>query len=195
MEARHRCADVRKGSALTPWQWLWFGLYRCLMGDEFRHFFSKWHTVFEWLSAECLLTRAGLTNGGTVIVTRALFVAMELFGAAIGFKLLIHVNCHSWRVIVDETLPWFGATFGAAYASLYTRYASQWTYLANIYHRIKETEARGLGNDEGCKTRLAEWKAGFIEDVQDLHLHRKPIFASVILAWTGDEAVRKRSVI
>jgi hypothetical protein len=48
---------------------------------------------------------------------------------------------------------------------------------------IKSAEAR-KDADEGA---LAEWKAGFIEDCQDLHLLRKPMFASVAHAWLNPE--------
>jgi hypothetical protein len=30
---------------------------------------------------------------------------------------------------------------------------------------------------------FAEWKAGFIEDCDDLHLLRKPMFASIVNEW------------
>lgn len=39
---------------------------------------------------------------------------------------------------------------------------------------------------------IADLKAAFIEDAEELHLARKPIFASTIWAWAKDETVRNR---
>ncbi len=39
-------------------------------------------------------------------------------------------------------LPTFGAIFAAVYFALYARFASQWSYLANLYNKIKEAETR-----------------------------------------------------
>lgn len=38
--------------------------------------------------------------------------------------------------------------------------------------------------------KLAEWKVAFIEDCEDLHLVRKPSFASAIQGWLQEEEVR-----
>jgi len=70
------------------------------------------------------------------------------------------------------------------YASLYARYSAQWNYLAGVYNRIKETEARGATDATALKA-MAQWKAGFIEDADDLHLAGKPMFASTIRAWSN----------
>jgi hypothetical protein len=97
-------------------------------------------------------------------------------------------SMHELRVQILGTAQVFGALFAAVYAGLYARFSSQWSYLANVYNQIKAAESRG-----GCDaSRLAEWKAGFIEDAQDLHLALKPLFASVIRAW-GSEAEVKGS--
>lgn len=77
---------------------------------------------------------------------------------------------------------------GAVYASLYARFASQWSYLAGVYNQIKAAEC-----GQKCdRIALAEWKAGFIEDAEDLHLARKPVFASIIHAWVKDAEVEVR---
>jgi hypothetical protein len=109
------------------------------------------------------------------------------------FVALLDQHYPTWREARAELneLPLgavFGALFAAVYAGLYARFSSQWSYLANVYNQIKAAESRG-----GCDaSRLAEWKAGFIEDAQDLHLALKPLFASVIRAW-GSEAEVKGS--
>ncbi len=42
------------------------------------------------------------------------------------------------------------------------------------------------------KNSIAEWKAGFLEDAEELHLATKPVFASVIKAWAEDKAVKEK---
>ena len=88
----------------------------------------------------------------------------------------------SWlefRIQTGAHITWFGAIFAGVYALLYARFSSQWTYLAGVYNQIKSAELRKDTDDAA----LAEWKAGFIEDCQDLHLLRKPMFASIVHAW------------
>ena len=71
------------------------------------------------------------------------------------------------------------------YAALYSRFASQWTYLAGVYNQIKMAESR----TDRDPRKIAEWKAGFIVDAEELHLVRKPLFAEVVRAWRKDAAV------
>jgi hypothetical protein len=88
----------------------------------------------------------------------------------------------SWNELGAQTLAhvtWIGAIFATVYALLYSRFASQWTYLAGVYNQIKAVQLR----DQVNGTVLAEWKAGFIEDCDDLHLLRKPMFASIANEW------------
>ena len=54
-----------------------------------------------------------------------------------------------------------------------------------MYNQIKAAECRNDCNLD----HLAEWKAGFIEDADELHLASKPHFASIIRAWAGDPGV------
>jgi hypothetical protein len=89
-------------------------------------------------------------------------------------------------------MSWLGALFGAIYLALYTRFSSQWTYVANVYNQIKAAEAKAGTQDN--KEALAQWKAGFIEDAQELHLATKGIFAGVIQAWLSDVEVKKQFV-
>lgn len=71
---------------------------------------------------------------------------------------------------------WLGAVFGGSYAALYARFSSQWSYLAGMYNQIKAAQSR-----EGVdKSVIAEWRAAFIEDCEDLHLLRKAPFASAV---------------
>ena len=98
----------------------------------------------------------------------------------------------SWEVAKEQaygSAQWFVALFGAAYAGLYTRFASQWSYLAGVYNAIKAAETRAGATDGRALIALAEWKAGFIEDADSLHLATKPTIAPIILAWGRDELV------
>jgi len=92
---------------------------------------------------------------------------------------------------VVNTLHWFGAIFASIYAALYTRFASQWSYLANLYNQIKQTEAQTAHGGDEAKKYIEDWKAGFIEDAYELHLVGKPLFASIILAWGGMSEVKE----
>lgn len=51
--------------------------------------------------------------------------------------------------------------------------------MAGVYNQIKAAQLREQVN----AAVLAEWKAGFIEDCDDLHLLRKPMFASIANEW------------
>jgi hypothetical protein len=76
------------------------------------------------------------------------------------------------------------------YASLYARFASQWSYLANVYNQIKAAECVQPGN----LAVMVQWKAGFMEDAEHLHLARKPVFASIIHSWAEDFDVKAHYV-
>jgi hypothetical protein len=93
---------------------------------------------------------------------------------------------------LKTSLPWCGAIFAAVYAALYTRFSSQWTYVAGLYNQIKATEAQTAvsTHKDAADGVLASWKAGFIEDADDLHLALKPMFAALIKAWSQDEKVQ-----
>jgi len=132
--------------------------------------------VVEIVSSEWLLTRLPLQNGGGIILLRSLLTSLEIY-------ILIVIL---YNEQISTTPHWFGAIFAAVYAGFYARFASQWSYLANLYNQIKATECtKDCNADE-----LAKWKAGFIEDAEELHLAAKPLFASVLLAWAGDQTVK-----
>jgi len=90
------------------------------------------------------------------------------------------------RLQLIQLAPLCGIVFGAIYTALYARFASQWSYLANLYNNIKETEA--LDGDEKV---VAEWKAGFIEDAENLHLACKSSFVTTVKVWGEDPLVKK----
>jgi hypothetical protein len=140
-----------------------------------------------WLSLECLLKCH--PNGGGIILVRSVFVGTLIFAVAITLRWVLPTEeTHCWWRIAGDNLPWLGAAVGGAYAAFYTRFASQWAYLAGLYNQIKQTECQL--DCEHAPVELAQWKAGFIEDCEELHLAGKRLFASVILEWLKSEDVR-----
>jgi hypothetical protein len=136
-----------------------------------------------------MLTRLR-TNGGDAIIGRALFITMWVFLVAIGLQALVDPErtVPSWNAFREQALdlaPWASAVFGGAYLALYARFSSQWGYLANLYNQIKQVEASEKVNDDP----LAAWKAGFIEDAENLHLACKASIAPIIHAWVKDGRV------
>ena len=140
-------------------------------------------TLFDWLSLEWLLRF--YPNGGFVIFLRSLAVSLIFF--AIGLALVsVPVAARpltwSWSEfgqLVSKNAAWLGAAFAAAYAAFYTRYAGQWSYLANLYNQIMATRVAAPSTPENTEC-LARWQVGFIADAVTLHLHRKELFAGVI---------------
>lgn len=154
-----------------------------------------WSKLVTLLSFEWILTRFRRPNGGDIILLRALLIALLIYLSVIGVKNLLDpergfsYDGEELRKQIGATLHWFGALVGSIYAALYTRFASQWRYLANLYNKIKEAEAKygdTVSNDVICS-----WKAGFLEDAEDLHLAKKQLFVSVINAWGKDSKVRQ----
>lgn len=148
------------------------------------------------LSGEWILTRLGLDNGGDVVFYRAFWTAIWMFALTLvtqnaidPSKVWIFDAAQLQRDVADR-LPWFGAIFAAAYAAYYARFSSQWNYLANLYNLIKAAEVNGV-DSAGA---MAQWKAGFIEDADDLHLATKRMFAYVIRAWADDPDVKSEFI-
>jgi hypothetical protein len=86
------------------------------------------------------------------------------------------------------------------------RFASQFAYLAELHNQIKRAEAHAAEailrgplptlTEVTLAVRLpwdvlAEWKAGFLEDAEALHLATKSLFASDIKDWGIDPQVRQ----
>src|SRR5690606_29752213 len=127
-------------------------------------------------------------NGGDVVLIRATLVSAWMFTAYVA---VLHgtdprrTMSFSWPELqaeIGRSVTVLGAIFGAVYLALYTRFSSQWSYLAGLYNQIKATEAEVAAEPKSAQI-LAQWKAGFIEDAEDLHLFAKRTFAPVISAW------------
>ena len=146
--------------------------------------------MIRWLSGEWLLDDR--PNGGTVVVLRALWIGVLGYIATIAVTELLRPNT-SWvfspaalRAAIFVNLKVGGAIFAGAYTALYARFASQWSYLASVYNQIMAAQVRGAPSDSEGRHALECWKAGFIEDAEDLHLATKPMFAGVIISMLGD---------
>jgi hypothetical protein len=159
-----------------------------------RNVFS--HTL-SWLSWEVLLDC--FPNCGAVILARALWTGAVVYVLALVLKLAIDpatpLTLCSLQAEAVETVPWLGATIAASYAALYSRFASQWAYLAELYNQIKAAELSMPDVPTPPQVLvLAEWKAGFLEDCETLHLARKSSFASTIRQWGAEPAVEQAFV-
>lgn len=159
-----------------------------------------WSRFVDWLSGEWLLKVR--PNGGDVILLRATWASSWLWLTAIAISQSLdptrHLLLFSGKELLaamTSGLPWLGTFFAGIYAALYARFASQWGYLADVYNQVKAAEAR---LDDTASERqlhaIVQWKAGYIEDAEDLHLATKPPIATTILHWLRDEKVREAFV-
>lgn len=136
-----------------------------------------WALTGEWLVKH--------KNSGPTIALRAAFVSGLVFVAVWAMSLLPGL------VGFVKALPWLGAVAAGVYTALYTRFASQWSYLAGVYNQIMQTESSA--KFERCSPQhraLVTWKVGFIVDAWYVHLARKEPFLSVIRHWLKDDDVR-----
>jgi len=152
------------------------------------------HGLVGTLSGEFFLNNR--PNSGTVIACRTLWTTSLIYL----ITLLVYERlapCSTWQASLPHadtlrtTLPWLGAIIAAVYAGFYSRFASQWAYLAGLYNQIMAAAAQQptLPLDEQNRV-LASWRAGFIEDAEDLHLATKPSYAGVITSFLTKEGVR-----
>jgi hypothetical protein len=141
-----------------------------------------WRCVSELLWGEWWFWR-GRPNGGTVIFWRALQISFLVYLPALWMHSFLSAECPachlSWTGFehtTDTTLQWLAAIFGAVWAGLYARFASQWTYLAGEYNQIRQALATRPQPTSENNHHSQMWRAGFIEDALDLHLATKPMF-------------------
>jgi hypothetical protein len=157
--------------------------------------------IVNCLSGEWLFSRLRLSNGGSVILLRAFFVSVWVFlivlPVSLGVKDILDPSrdwtkpdFHRLAEYLVHHFTWSAVVFGSVYTALYARFAAQWRYLADVYNKIKEAEVKYSTQIES-QPHIAEWKAGFAEDAQELHLATKKIFAQVIRNWLQDPTVKK----
>ena len=154
--------------------------------------FLRWAVAVEFLSFEFFLTRLFLPNGGGIILLRTFGISVLIMLAGFALRNFIDPN-RSWDFSITELrlqmldmAPWAGAVFAGTYAALYARFAKQTDYLAGLYNQIKAAESQAAPQSQV----IAQWKAGFLEDAQMLHLATKPLFASIVSEWANDDSVR-----
>jgi hypothetical protein len=169
--------------------------------------------TIELLSGEFMLGRR--PNGGEVVVGRTLWIGSILIAVTAVTRGLFG-DTSSWTAFGGCALEALKGMltnaealtiFGATYAALYARFASQWGYIANLYNQIKQAEVEAAGSAAPATSAtsnaiaalptpsepmliLAQWKAGFIEDALAVHMAAKPSIAGVISAWFKDQHVK-----
>jgi hypothetical protein len=156
--------------------------------------FYKRHGPLGILSGEFFLDDRA--NGGKVIAWRTMLTTSLTYLATLVVyeRLAQHATWQPSLPHADTlraTFPWLGVIAAAMYTGFYSRFASQWTYLAGLYNQIMAAAAvqPAPGPIESNKV-LAAWRAGFIEDAEDLHLATKPSYAGVITSFLEMDGVR-----
>jgi hypothetical protein len=154
-------------------------------------------------SFECFLTtRKKRANGGAIVLARSVLSSLVVFALAVLIKssLSCQLCVPSLTNLDPKLVTWFGAIWVAIYFGLYTRFASQWTYIANLYNQIKAAEigatARLAGNKDATTRKvvtekLAEWKAAFVEDAENVHLATKKSIVAVVWYWLREDDVKE----
>ena len=159
---------------------------------------SAWYTFVDVFSLEWWLAPR-TPNGGAMVLARSLGVATELtvltlllWNALDPERSCAFAYTALWHDL-KELAPWFAGATGGIYAALYARFSAQWSYLAGLYNQIKQTEVELLAQHPAVSAQahatLAQWKAGYIEDAEELHLHTKSNVAAIIYHWGQDAAV------
>ena len=158
-----------------------------------------WSKVTRFFTAEYLLDRN--SNGGDIVLGRSLLVAMKLTILTLILKNIMDLSSgciFSWSALrrqCIELAPWSSAVTGATYLALYDKFKSQWTYLAALYNQIKqaeieaETECPEIVRAKKLE-KLKQWKAGYIEDAVEMHLHTKGNVAGIIKYWIQELEVK-----
>jgi len=151
---------------------------------------KKFRFIVSILSSEWILTKLDIPNGGVVILVRTMLSSIIVFSLVLAINNFIDPS-KTWqfsilelRAQITSMTAWYSILFGAMYTAFYTRFSSQWTYLANVYNNIKQSEA-----SEGDEDIISGWKAGFIEDSENLHLACKSSFVSIVKVWGSDKKV------
>ncbi|GAB4061625.1 hypothetical protein [Uliginosibacterium sediminicola] len=136
-----------------------------------------------------------MPNGGKAILFRTAFIATYLYLIAIAIRSLTGENATlsfsfvNLRAEVHDTIPWAGTIFGAVYVSLYTRFSSQWSYLAGLYNQQMEV-ASSTPSSDFDEENFANWQAAFIEDAVCMHLATKRGFSNAVKLMLEDQKIK-----
>lgn len=143
------------------------------------------NTIVTFLSGEFFLS--WYPNGGTVVLLRTFFTSIIIYILFITAKGLLDTGFGpelDWvyiQELIGDTLTIAGAIIAGTYTAFYTRFASQWAYLAELYNNLMSTQAQVPRDGSEERERVyAVWKAGIVEDAYTLHLAGKPMFAPLI---------------
>lgn len=181
--------------------------------------FGALQKTFNLISGEWILeSLAPKQNGGAIIAARSLWVAIAFFLVLQGLHVVANLltgqeppfddtsTLIKWaRLRLGQQRDLLLTTAAGAYIALYTRFSSQWQYLADLYNQIKakeidvavvsaeaaKTDREGLDNKpDGMSSPhitpqqlLLEWKRGFVADSEHLHLSLKEPFKQVYEEW------------
>lgn len=161
---------------------------------------QSWYRFVDVFSLEWFLGPQ-TPNGGAMVLARAIGIALELTALTLLVWNVLdpaRAFVFSWTALwqdLQDLAPWFAGATGGIYAALYARFSAQWSYLAGLYNQIKQAEIELLSqqppDSPAARLTLAQWKAGYIEDAQELHLHTKSNVAAIIYHWGQDAAVAK----
>jgi len=151
--------------------------------------------IIEIVSGEIVLRSCA--NSGMVVLGRSSWISIEFFLLAIGIYSILSplstwgFDAEVFRCLIREKFEWFGALMGVTYLSLYSRFSSQWQYLADLYNRIKAVECEKPLSNLEPEERAARnvWRHAFIEDAKELHLARKKTFKTAIREMLKDRDV------
>lgn len=142
----------------------------------------------------------GHENSGGLILARSLFCAsIAIFLSVLAEVLLSNQSPSSEaepvRVskILIERIPWFGASFALIFNHLNQKFSSQWLYLANLFNSICKANLE-MSRGQDATDLLLQWKASFIEDVHNLHLHKKGAFSIASHFMLRDTRIREKIV-
>ncbi len=152
--------------------------------------------IIEIVSGEIVLRSCA--NSGMVVLGRSSWISIEFFLLAIGIYSILSplsawgFDAEVFRCLIREKFEWFGALMGVTYLSLYSRFSSQWQYLADLYNRIKAADCeRPISESTPLEERNPrnEWRHAFIADAIELHLARKKTFKTAIKEMLKDHEV------
>ena len=135
-----------------------------------------------------------MPNGGKAVLLRSLALTLFLYLVAIAVRSFtrdgstFEFSLDQLLREIHDTIPWAGALFGGVYLALYSRFSSQWTYLAALYNQLMEASLR-QDEENFSDENYAAWQAAFIEDAVRMHLATKEGFIGAIRMMLDDESV------
>ena len=137
-----------------------------------------------------------MPNGGKAVLIRTTIVTLLLYSLAIFAKSYARENAIfefsliQLRIEFGETIPWLGAIFGGTYAAFYSRFSSQWTYLADLYNQ-QMSVASTIKDEDFNNENFQKWQAAFIEDAVHMHLATKIGFSNVIYELLDEDGIKE----